>query len=93
MELNVEWDARKAEQNLQKHGVSFREAATVLADPLSVTLPDPDHSAGEERMLLLGCSEAGRALIVCLTERRDSIRLISARLMTARERRTYEQAI
>jgi uncharacterized DUF497 family protein len=54
MSLQVEWDPDKAESNLRKHGISFEEAATVLADPLSTTVPDPDHSEREERMLVFG---------------------------------------
>jgi uncharacterized protein len=93
MALNVEWDPDKAEANLRKHGVSFEEAATVLADPLSATLPDPDHSEREERLLLLGRSSVGRYLIVSLTERGTQVRIISARVMTPRERRNYERSI
>jgi uncharacterized DUF497 family protein len=43
-----EWDDAKAESNLKKHGVSFDEAVTVFADPLSLNMPDPAHSADEE---------------------------------------------
>lgn len=91
MEFSVEWDPDKAERNLVKHGVSFSEAATVLGDPLSITLPDPDHSTDEERLLLLGRSGAGRFLIVAITEWKTSVRIISARPMTTRERRMYER--
>lgn len=91
MSLAVEWDPAKAESNLQKHGVSFEEASTVLKDPLSITVSDPDHSAAEERLLLLGRSVAGRLLIVSLTERGATVRLISARTMTPRETRAYER--
>ncbi len=91
MGFQVEWDAEKAEQNLRKHGISFEEALTVLADPLSLTLPDPDHSAEEQRMLVLGRSTADRFLILSITERGESVRLISARAMTPRERRSYER--
>jgi len=93
MSLRVEWDPEKAAANESKHGVSFSEAATVLSDPLSITLPDPAHSLREERLLLLGQSTSGRLLLVALTERGDVVRLISARPMTSRERRTYEHAI
>jgi uncharacterized protein len=93
MTLRIEWDPGKAAANEAKHGVAFSEAATVFADPLSISLPDPDHSADEERLLLLGHSGSGRALIVALTERGDTVRIISARPMTPRERRTYERAI
>ena len=51
-----EWDASKAETNKRKHGVSFDEAMTAFADPLSVLAPDPDHSVGEKRYLVLGMS-------------------------------------
>lgn len=91
MDLAVEWDPEKAESNRQKHGVSFEEAATVLADPLSITIPDPEHSEAEDRFLLLGHSSAGRLLIAAITERGALVRLISARLMTPRERRVYER--
>ncbi len=93
MDLSVGWDPEKAEANRHKHGVSFEEAATVLGDPLSATLADPDHSEREERVLILGRSSAGRFLIVSATERNDYVRLISARSMTPRERRSYEQSL
>lgn len=91
MSLAVEWDPAKAASNLHKHGVSFEEAATVLADPLSITIPDPDRSRDEERFLLLGSTATGRFLIVSHTERGDTVRIISARTMTPRERRAYER--
>jgi hypothetical protein len=89
--LSVEWDPAKAGSNLRKHGVSFEEAATVLEDPLSITLDDPDHSRTEQRFLLLGRSATDRSLIVAIAEGGDTLRIISARLMTPRERRAYEQ--
>ena len=92
MSLDVEWDPEKAAANESKHGVTFSEAATVLADPLSITILDSDHSGAEERLLLLGQSRSGRLLLVSLTERADAVRIISARPMTSRERRTYENA-
>ena len=46
--MKFEWDPRKAEASLEKHGISFHEAATVFGDPLALTYPDPDHSMGEE---------------------------------------------
>ena len=54
--MEFEWDAAKAESNVEKHGVSFAEAMTVFGDPLDVTIPDPDHSEGEFRLLSLGRS-------------------------------------
>ena len=89
--LQFIWDRAKAAANLRKHGVDFEEAATAFGDPLSITIPDPDHSAGEERWLLVGQSNAGRLLVVAHTERGDEIRLINARPATRRERDTYEE--
>jgi uncharacterized DUF497 family protein len=87
--MRFEWDPEKARRNLAKHGVSFEEAATAFADPLSITRFDPDHSEDEDRYLLLGATHAGRLVVVAHTDRRDNIRIISARLATRRERRTY----
>jgi len=56
MALRFEWNERKAELNLRAHGVSFREATTVFADPLSITISDPDHSMTETRFIDLGVS-------------------------------------
>jgi uncharacterized DUF497 family protein len=93
MGLEIEWDEEKAKLNERKHGVSFEEAVTVLNDPLSVAVPDPDHSQREPRMLLLGRSAVGRYLVVSVTEREDAVRLISARRMSSRERKSYEQSL
>ena len=61
----------------------------VFGDPLEVTIPDPDHSEGEFRLLSLGCSLHGRLLVVAYTEREGRIRLISAREAAPKERRKY----
>lgn len=83
------WDPKKAKRNLEKHGVSFEEAATAFGDPRSLTEFDPDHADDENRFILLGATHKGRLLVVVHTDRRDVVRLISARMATARERRTY----
>jgi uncharacterized DUF497 family protein len=70
--------------------VSFEEATTVFDDVLGWTFFDPDHSQDEERFLTIGTSSVGRLLIVSHTEEVDSIRIISAREVTRRERRDYE---
>jgi hypothetical protein len=77
---------------VETHGVSFDEAATAFGDPLSRTIPDPEHSEAEERFILLGLSSRGRLLVVAHTERGDRIRVISARLASKREKRQYEEA-
>jgi uncharacterized DUF497 family protein len=85
------WDPTKAADNLKKHGVDFREAATVFEDSLSTTFPDTDHSAGERRFLIVGMSARGRILVVAHTETNETLRIISARTATRREREFYEE--
>jgi hypothetical protein len=89
--LRFDWDSDKAEANEAKHGVRFAEAATAFGDPLSITIPDPEHSVGEARFILVGLSYLSRLIVVAHAETHDSIRLISARLATKAERRSYEQ--
>lgn len=89
--MQFEWNKNKAASNLSKHGVSFEEAKTVFDNPLYVDFYDPDHSEDEERYLILGESDQGRLLIVSYTERGNSIRLISARVVTRTEREAYEE--
>jgi hypothetical protein len=89
--MKFEWDPIKAARNLQKHDVSFNEAASVFGDPLSITVPDPDHSLNEDRYIIVGLSHLGRLLIVAHSEQGESIRLISARELTPQERKDYEE--
>ena len=94
MALRFEWDPDKARRNLHKHGVSFEEAASALEDGSSLTLPDPTHSVGEERFVLLGRTSRGRVVVVAFTERGEdipTIRIISARLADRGERHDYEE--
>ena len=91
--MEFEWDPQKAAKNLRKHKVTFNEAATVFDDPLSVTVTDPDHSAEEDRFIIVGQSYRRRLLIVSFAERGDCIRIISARELTPAERRAYEEEI
>ena len=91
--VQFEWDPAKAKLNLRKHGIAFREAATVLRDPLGITIFDPDHSDEEDRFITFGFSTAGRLLMVAHTERGERIRIISARRLTRAEREAYEEEI
>ncbi len=89
--MKFEWNLNKAELNRQKHQISFQEAATVFSDPLSVTFPDPGHSIGEERYLIIGMSHHLQILVVAHIYKVETIRIISAREATKRERKFYEQ--
>jgi len=96
-ELEVAWDPTKGRANLAKHGVSFAQAATVLTDPLALTVFDAAHSSDEERWFTLGTSSDGKLLAVAHTFQHTGletalVRIISAREATRRERQQYENA-
>jgi len=91
MSLRFTWDPAKAAANRRKHEVDFREAMTAFADAQSLTIPDPDHSEGQERWILIGQSDRQRLLVVSHTEHDDLVRLINARLASRSERKTYEE--
>jgi uncharacterized DUF497 family protein len=88
--MDFEWDDTKAESNERKHGVTFIGAMTIFGDPLSVTGYDPRHADDEDRFLTMGTSVDGRLLVVSHTDRGDTVRIISARVATRRERKDYE---
>jgi uncharacterized protein len=86
-----EWDKEKADANRKKHGVAFEEAITVFGDPLSLNMPDPDHSESEQRFIVMGVSDRYRILVVCYTEIGERTRIISARQAMRTERKSYEE--
>ena len=88
--MQFEWDPNKATNNIAKHEISFNEASTVFADPLSLTFSDPDHSRSEDRYITISESMQRNLLIISHTDRDQRIRIISARKATRRERRIYE---
>ena len=88
--MQFERDPAKAARNRAKHGVSFDEASTVFGDPLAGTIPDPRHSAEEQRLVTIGYSAGGSLIVVVHVERDSRTRIISARRATRRERRRYE---
>jgi len=87
--MQFEWDPEKARKNACKHGVTFEEATTCFDDPLGLDFYDPDHSDNEDRYILLALSRRGRVLLVVYTERKDRIRIISARKATKKEEEFY----
>jgi uncharacterized DUF497 family protein len=82
-----EWDKQKAEANRKKHGVMFEEGITVFGDPLSLNMPDPDHSEAEQRYIVMGFSDRYRLLVVCYTEidiKPESSALVKRRVLKER---------
>lgn len=90
--FTFEWDDQKAASNLQKHGVSFDEAVSVFADGLALTFADTDPFHSEDRSRTYGISNKGRLLVVVHTERRNNVRIISARKATRYEKGIYDQS-
>jgi uncharacterized protein len=91
MGMQFEWNKDKARVNLSKHEVSFDEAKTVFDDPLYIDFYDPDHSKDEDRYIIIAQSDQGRLMVVSYTERKQKIRLISAREATRKEKEAYEK--
>jgi uncharacterized protein len=87
--MGFEWDPAKCRSNVAKHGVDFADAVAVFEDPLALTRPDSD-ARGESRLVLLGVDAFARHLVVVFAERGDNIRLISARMASPKERKSYE---
>ena len=92
-DLRFEWDPAKDEANQKKHGVSFDEAKTAFFDDFARVIPDPEHSKGEERLILLGMSIKLNILVVChlYFEDENVIRVISARKVDPTERQQYSE--
>jgi hypothetical protein len=90
--MHVEWDPAKARSNSAKHGISFSDAKSVFYDEFAITIPD-EFSVFEERFILIGTDALDRKLTVSYTYRNNAVRMISARLSTKSERKTYEKGI
>ena len=88
--MDYQWDPEKAASNLGKHGVDFADAVGVFEDEWALTIKD-EVVEGEQRFATLGTDFLERLLVVVYTYRGATIRLISARRATRRERRAYEQ--
>lgn len=87
---DFEWSKQKAAANLKKHKIAFEEATTVFDDPFFIIFKDPDHSFREQRFIIIGVSDKLRYLFVCFAVRENRTRIISARELTVKERKDYE---
>jgi uncharacterized DUF497 family protein len=88
--VRFEWDEDKARENLRRHGVSFPNATEAFHDRLGTDELDPDHSLTEERWRRVGRASDGKLVVVAFTYRGGTIRIISARRATKRERHDHE---
>jgi uncharacterized DUF497 family protein len=91
--IKFEWDEKKAQSNIRKHGISFEEAMSVFYDERAIEFFDDEHSEWEERFLLLGLSRKMNLLLIChcYRESNGTIRIISARKATKNEAKHYEK--
>ena len=91
--IKFEWDEKKAQSNIHKHGISFEEAMSVFYDERAIEFFDDEHSEWEERFLLLGLSQKMNLLLIChcYRESNGTIRIISARKATKNEAKYYEK--
>jgi len=96
LRYTFEWDPVKARDNLKNHRISFDRAAEIILDPLTVSIPDEEHSEDEERWVSIGKDRRGGVLILIHTflevsAEESRIRIISARKANKRETREYEE--
>ena len=87
--MDYQWDPKKAKINLKKHGVAFADAIAVFFDEFALTIEDDNPE--EQRFVTIGTDALSRIIVVVYTWRNDSIRIISARKATRRERKQYEE--
>ncbi len=91
--MKFEWDPDKATSNLKRHGVDFADAVGVFEDEQAITIEDED-AEGEQRFITIGLDFTLRTLVVIYACRQaDTIRIISARKATKKERAAYEEGI
>lgn len=91
MKVSFEWNPGNNIKNYTKHGISCEEAESVFQDEKRLDFPDPLHSHSEDRFITLGKSNRPRILFVAWTLRRKSVRIISARPASRKERKVYEE--
>lgn len=91
--MAFEWDEKKSQANLARHGIDFHTASLAFEDPFALTMRDELHSDQENRFIMLATIDTGAILFVVFTVRaQEVIHLISARAATRRERVIYEEA-
>ncbi|MBE0672993.1 MAG: BrnT family toxin [Anaerolineales bacterium] len=91
--LKFNWDAEKAEKNIEKHGVSFDEVVVIFKDRHALYFDDPQHSQKEIRETIVGWSNARKKVLTCFfTRSEDVVTIIGARIATHRESQLYDDS-
>lgn len=87
--MEFEWDEKKNEENVRRHGIAFLDAARVFYDPHAQTRPDRDSPIGEERFQTIGATLNGVLFVVHVNRSGERIRIVSARKARKSEKRSY----
>ncbi len=88
-----EWDEGNTHKSWLKHGISNAEAEQVFSNNPYYIYPDQIHSAGEERSIIIGKTDAGRMVFISFTVRTSKVRIISSRWMGTEEMEKFNEAI
>ena len=94
--MEFDWSKTKAGDNLRKHGISFSEASEVFSDPLHISVLDFRFDQLEERWISIGMTAKGKLIVVghlysiTREQGKETIRIITAREATRKEREQYE---
>lgn len=91
--ISFEWDKGNADKNYRKHDVINKEAEEIFTNKENFIFEDEKHSYIEKRYMIWGETKNKRKLSVFFTIRNNMIRIISARDMHKKERRSYEEKI
>jgi uncharacterized DUF497 family protein len=87
-----QWDLAKDRANQKKHSVSFREAKELLSSEADfLEIFDDSHSADEERFIAIGPVHRGVIVVVWTERTEETIRIISARFATKKEKQLYRE--
>jgi len=85
-----DWDGANLAKNWEKHHVTPWECEQTFFNLPLVVADDSAHSLTEARYYVLGQTDGGRRLFLVFTIRNRKVRMISARDMSVKERRTYD---
>ncbi|OPX39795.1 MAG: hypothetical protein B1H13_08960 [Desulfobacteraceae bacterium 4484_190.3] len=91
--IGFQWDKGNSDKNLVKHNVYNWETEQVFFNEPLIVLDDLKHSVSEKRWAAFGRTDAGRLLMIIFTKRGDLVRVISARDMSKKEKRFYEENV
>ena len=90
--MDFEWDEAKNQANIRKHGVGCETAKRIFDGPVFSWMDDREEY-GEDRYISIGMVDGLAVLVVIHTDRKNRVRLISARPASKKERQRYHEQI